>query len=254
MSQLAIVPVENSILHEYHDVQRTPHLIKKLFASGVLRNPPIVIPMRQIEDSFMVLDGANRVSAFRRTGIPHILVQIVQADDPNLDLNAWNHVLWGIPPDDLFNSLRKVPGIMLQPGTQSLSFRDLMDIHALASIHLPNGSAFTAFTPSVDPYPDGGRVRVFLELTPFQQKPHGDILIMDKAGNVLAGTSFIEAVTPKFEMTLYLRSFDPDGDYQASATLYYVIEVEDEVEGDRKLVRPEKKVVDHKTVRFTVSG
>jgi hypothetical protein len=98
----------------------------------------------------MVLDGANRVSAFRRIGIPHILVQIVEADDPNLDLNAWNHVLWGIPPDALFNSLRKVPGIMLQPSTQALSFRDLMDIHTLASIHLPNGSAFTAFTPSVD--------------------------------------------------------------------------------------------------------
>ena len=95
---------------------------------------------------------------------------------------------------------------------------------------------------------------MFLELTPFQQKPHGDIHIMDKAGNILAGTSFIEAVTPKFEMTLHLGSFDPDGEYQASATLYYVIEVEGEVEGDRKLVRPEKKVIDHKTVRFTVSG
>jgi hypothetical protein len=147
---LAIVPVENLILHEYNDEQRTPHLIKKLYANGVLRNPPIVIPMRQSPDSYLVLDGANRVSAFRRMDIPHILVQIVQLDDPNLELNTWNHILWGLPPDGLFNNLRKVPGIMLQPSTPANSFRDLMDIHTLASIHLPNGSVFTAFTPSAN--------------------------------------------------------------------------------------------------------
>jgi hypothetical protein len=39
---------------------------------------------------------------------------------------------------------------MLQQSTQVLSYRDLMDIHTLASIHLPNGSVFTTFTPSVD--------------------------------------------------------------------------------------------------------
>ena len=134
MPQLAIVAVDNLILHEYHDEQRTPPLIKKLFASGVLRNPPIVIPMRQFEENFMVLDGANRVSAFRRMGIPHILVQIVQGNDPNLDLNTWNHILWGISPDALFNSLRKIPGLMLHPSTQALSYQNLMDIHTLAYI------------------------------------------------------------------------------------------------------------------------
>jgi len=150
MPQLAIVPVDQLILHEHHDEQRTPSLIHKLFASGVIKNPPIVLPMREQEGVYMVLDGANRVSAFQRSGIPHILVQIVYSDDTNLELNAWNHILWGISPDELFNRLSKIPGIMLQPTTPSLSFRDLMDIHALASIHLPNGSVFTAFTPSVE--------------------------------------------------------------------------------------------------------
>ncbi len=107
---------------------------------------------------------------------------------------------------------------------------------------------------TVDPYPDGGRVRVSLELTPFQQKPHGDILIMDRAGNVVAGTSFIEAVTPKFEMTLHLRSFDPDGQYQANITLFYSEEIEDGVQGDRTLVRLENNVVDHKMVSFNIES
>ena len=105
-----------------------------------------------------------------------------------------------------------------------------------------------------DPYPDGGRVRVIIELTPFQQKPHGDIHIMDRKGNVVAGTSFIEAVTPKFEMTLHLRSFDPDGQYQVNITLFYSEEIEDGVQGDRVLVRSEKNVVDQKTVRFKIKS
>lgn len=107
---------------------------------------------------------------------------------------------------------------------------------------------------SVKPYQDGKRIQVFLELTPFQQKPHGDVLITDNGDNVLAGISFIEAVTTKFEMTLHLRSSDPDGEYIAAATLYYSIAVEDEDDVEGKLMRPEKKVVDHKTVKFTVVG
>jgi hypothetical protein len=147
--QLMIVPVEKLKLHEHHDEQRNAVLIKNFISTGVLRNPPIVLPLRKQNDGYMVLDGANRVFAFQRMGIPHILVQIVHPDDPNLDLNSWNHVLWGIHPDKFINRLRKIPGIMLQPRTPALSFQDLMDIHAVASIHLADGSVFTAFTSSM---------------------------------------------------------------------------------------------------------
>jgi hypothetical protein len=145
---LMIVPVEKLILHEHHDEQRNAVLINNLNTTGVLRNPPIVLPLRKQNDGYMVLDGANRVFAFQRMGIPHILVQIVHADDPNLDLNSWNHVLWGIHPDKFVHRLRQIPGIMLQSSTAALSFQDLMDIHAVASIHLADGNVFTAFAPS----------------------------------------------------------------------------------------------------------
>jgi hypothetical protein len=105
---------------------------------------------------------------------------------------------------------------------------------------------------TLDPYPDGRRVRVFIELTPFQKKPHGDVWIKDNAGNVVAEASFIEAVTKQFEMILHLRSFDPEGKYTASLILFYSQEVEDEVEGDRTLVRPEKNIVDQKIVNFQI--
>jgi hypothetical protein len=161
LPRLVIVPVANLVLHEHHDDQRTPPLIDKLRARGVLRNPPVVIPLARKTGDFMVLDGANRVSAFQMSGIPHILVQILEADDSRMDLNAWNHVVWGISPDDLYNALRKVPGVILQPSTQSLSFQDLMDLRSLVSIQLPNGKVFTAFTSTVDLI---GRVRALNEV------------------------------------------------------------------------------------------
>lgn len=150
LPQLQIVAVANLVLHEYHDQQRTPPLIENLQSSGVLRNPPIVIRMQNHSDRFMVLDGANRVSAFRELDIRHILVQVIDPDVDQVELNAWNHVIWGITPDDLFNLIHTLPNVYLQPSRPSLSFQDLMDIHSLASIHLPNGVVFTAFTERAD--------------------------------------------------------------------------------------------------------
>jgi hypothetical protein len=103
-----------------------------------------------------------------------------------------------------------------------------------------------------DPYPDGKRVRLFMALTPFQKKPSGDILVMDSSDTRVVSTSFIEAVTPKFEMTLHLRTSQP-GDFTVEATLYYTKEIEEEGQDGRVMIRPEKQVVDRAETRFTIS-
>ena len=46
LPQLAFLPVECLIIHEWHDKQRTPPLIERLWASGVFRNPPVVSPLQ----------------------------------------------------------------------------------------------------------------------------------------------------------------------------------------------------------------
>ena len=150
LPHLEIVPVANLVLHEYHDEQRTPPLMERLSSSGVLRNPPVVIRMQKQQDHFMVLDGANRVSAFRKLSIPHILVQVISPEKDQVELQAWNHVIWGLPSDELYNSFQGIPEIMLQPSQPSRSFQNLMDLHSLVSIHLPNGKVFTACTSTVD--------------------------------------------------------------------------------------------------------
>jgi hypothetical protein len=113
LPHLRILPIDSLILHEDHDLQRTLPLVEKLRAQGVLRNPPIVMPLNDGTDRYMVLDGANRVTSLRALEFPHIVAQVVAANDPHVNLQTWNHVVWGMSPKALTAALRKVKGIEL---------------------------------------------------------------------------------------------------------------------------------------------
>jgi len=108
---LRILPLESLILHEDHDNQRTLPLVEKLRAQGIIRNPPIVMPLTDGSDRYMVLDGANRVTALQEMEFPHIVAQVVEASNPNVNLQTWNHVIWGMPTKTLMSELRKVKGL-----------------------------------------------------------------------------------------------------------------------------------------------
>jgi len=61
----------------------------------------------------MVLDGANRVTSLHEMEFPHIVAQVVEPNDPNVNLQTWNHVVWGMSAKSLLTSLHKVQGIEL---------------------------------------------------------------------------------------------------------------------------------------------
>jgi hypothetical protein len=87
----------------------------------VLRNPPIVTSFDDGSDRYMVLDGANRSSAFAQMGLPHILAQVVEEDDPGVELKKWNHVLWNWDAEALIRSISKLPDISfreIDPGVK----------------------------------------------------------------------------------------------------------------------------------------
>jgi hypothetical protein len=108
---LRILPLESLILHEDHDNQRTLPLVEKLRAQGIIRNPPIVMPLVDGSNRYMVLDGANRVTSLREMEFPHIVAQVVEASNPNVNLQTWNHVIWGMSTKALMSELRKVKGL-----------------------------------------------------------------------------------------------------------------------------------------------
>ncbi|MHB8731559.1 MAG: hypothetical protein ACYDAB_07195 [bacterium] len=89
MPLLRVWPAERLLLHEEADAARAGRLADALRRDGVLRNPPIVAPLE--DGRAVVLDGANRVTALRALGLPHVVVQPVAYDDPNVRLSVWRH-------------------------------------------------------------------------------------------------------------------------------------------------------------------
>jgi hypothetical protein len=58
---------------------------------------------------------------------------------------------------------------------------------------------------SAEPYPDGKRLRVAFNLTPFQQKPYLELILTDSTGEIAAATSIVEPVSWRLELTLHIR-------------------------------------------------
>lgn len=145
LPSLHILPLERLILHEDHDLQRTLPLIEKLRAQGILRNPPIVMPLADGSDQYMVLDGANRVTSLKEMGFPHIVAQVAGPQDKNVSLQTWNHIVWGMPTGRLIEGLRNIEAIRLEQVDTQKSFDPPETTPT--QIRLPDGSVYLANTP-----------------------------------------------------------------------------------------------------------
>jgi hypothetical protein len=114
LPDLRFVPTEAVFPHEYHDLQRTRPLVERLRASGTLKNPPIVTQIgdgMRVEPRYVVLDGANRSTAARAAGWPHLLVQVVRYESPAVELFTWYHALTADARELLERGLASVPGL-----------------------------------------------------------------------------------------------------------------------------------------------
>jgi hypothetical protein len=73
---------------------------------------------------------------------------------------------------------------------------------------------------SAQPYPDGYRLRVNMEITPFQIRPHIEVILRDANGDEVASTNFVEPMSWKLEFTMHIRG-ELNNPYALSARLYY---------------------------------
>jgi L-serine kinase (ATP) / ParB family transcriptional regulator, heme-responsive regulator len=137
---LKILPLDQVILHEDHDLQRTKPLVSKLRAQGVLRNPPILMPLTDKSGRYMVLDGANRVTSLREMEFPHVVAQVVEASYPHVNLQTWNHVVWGMSTNTLIRALRKIEGLELVEVNTKMSLD--APVYKPMQIRLSNGRFF----------------------------------------------------------------------------------------------------------------
>lgn len=168
---LRIVPLHLLVEHEFNDAQRTAPLAARLKSEDVLKNPPIVAPLDDDDPRFVVLDGANRTTALQTLGYAHVLVQVVNYEEPNVMLTTWHHVIAGIALDDYMAGMHTIAGLDMERidllhARAGLARRDLLayTICADGRVYAARAAAHTIHEQNallnamVDTYKDRGRL------------------------------------------------------------------------------------------------
>jgi hypothetical protein len=102
-----------------------------------------------------------------------------------------------------------------------------------------------------EPWSDGHRVRVYLEVDPFQHRPSAELLIFNGQGEEVAQTNIVEAFTRKIELNMHLRESNPAGKYTLKTFLYYLQEPDaEDLESEAEPRAP--IVVDEGQFEFTI--
>ncbi len=170
LPDLRIVAVADLLLHERHDLQRSEPLAVRLETEQVLRNPPIVATVGNGDSRYVVLDGANRATAFGRMGLPHIVVQVVDYGAADLVLDCWHHLVVGFPHESFTARLAALTGLIVEPTDLAHARAELARREALAFVAYPGHGCCTIrgagtlhervgqLNDMVDMYRAGGRI------------------------------------------------------------------------------------------------
>lgn len=108
-------------------------------------------------------------------------------------------------------------------------------------------------TLRAEPWPDNRRIRVYLEITPFQKRPSGEIILINSFGEETSSISIIETIDPKMEFTLHIRGQQPTGEFTVRATIFYLEEPR-VAEGESELPpdQPERNIVDQSDISVQI--
>jgi hypothetical protein len=74
---------------------------------------------------------------------------------------------------------------------------------------------------TAEPYEDGRRVRVNIEMSAFEKRPHLEFTLTDTENQEISTASFVEPMAWKLEFTLHLRTKPADGPLDLEARLFY---------------------------------
>lgn len=102
-----------------------------------------------------------------------------------------------------------------------------------------------------EPWPDGRRVRIILEVDPSQKRPNADVMINNQQGKEVATASIIESIDRHIEVTMHLRESHPKGNYLAVAKLFFAT-FDENADPDHELEPIEKNVVDEAQFDFEI--
>lgn len=180
---LRLVPTGAIRFHENPEHRRTLKLVDRLRSDRFLRNPPIVteLPNEREEPeaggqvptklapsddkghgaAYLLLDGANRVSAFRELGYSHVPVQVVDYADEEIQLRRWQHLLLAGRPLDLRSVYATLPGVRLEGVPRPEVFQLLEARTIYAALVDENAACWGLFpNPPASPFELQAAIRV----------------------------------------------------------------------------------------------
>jgi hypothetical protein len=97
-----------------------------------------------------------------------------------------------------------------------------MDIRMMDSSEIPLPPKEVRLVSVVaDPYPDGLRLKLRIQVTPFQERPNFEVRITNPLGQEVGSLSIIESVEPTIELTTHLRGEVVPGVYVVRTRLVY---------------------------------
>jgi L-serine kinase (ATP) / ParB family transcriptional regulator, heme-responsive regulator len=114
LPDIRLVPVDELFFHEDPDEERLLALVSRLGAEGVLKNPPIVAETDSAY-RYIILDGANRVTALIKHNFTHIPVQVVNLKDPRLTVECWHHAVEKYDKEYFLREISRLAGVELIP-------------------------------------------------------------------------------------------------------------------------------------------
>jgi hypothetical protein len=102
------------------------------------------------------------------------------------------------------------------------------------------------------PLAGGGRVKIHLELTPFQKRPDISVTITSASGKEAARTTILETMLTRLELTMHLHEPDAGNEYAVETVVFYQkLPLPSETGDDIEL--PEPLIVDRVKTTFTLA-
>ena len=112
LPELEIVSLDQIVFHEDPDIERSSSLVVYLSEDGRLKNPPMVAYYED-HSHYILLDGANRMTALNNLGIRDVVVQKVDLFDEKLLFLHWHHAVEKFTKDQFLEKLKRIDGLSI---------------------------------------------------------------------------------------------------------------------------------------------
>jgi hypothetical protein len=117
LPNLRIIPISEIIFHEDPDEERATKLIEYIRKENRLKNPPVVATHSGTE-KYILLDGANRLTALQALNIPDVLVQHIDLFDPGLIFLHWHHTVEKFTKDSFLENINNLLDITITKSSE----------------------------------------------------------------------------------------------------------------------------------------